>query len=80
MTDREYKNIFVRYNYEAPDEGIEVYSGELDLYNDTTRFYHDTFADEEGYDADREYTTVLDCVDLWEGNGYAITQEIKGRY
>ena len=76
----EYKNIFIRYDYEDEAEPIAVYNGELDLYNETTQFYHDTFADEEGYDENREYTNVLDCVDLWEGNGYGIAQVIKGRY
>lgn len=78
--DLNYKNIFIRYNYEDEDETVDVYHGELDLYNETTQFYHDTFADEEDYDGDREYTTVLDCVDLWEGNGYGIAQVIRGRY
>ena len=76
----EFKNIFIRYNYEDESEGIQVYNGELELFNETTQFYHDTFSDEEDYDENAEYTTVLDCVDLWEGNGYEIAQVIKGRY
>jgi len=79
-TDLNYTNTFIRYNYEDEDEMVEVYHGELELYNETTQFYHNTFADEEDYDENKEYTNVLDCVDLWEGNGYGIAQVIKGRY
>ena len=76
----EFKNIFIRYDYEDESEPIQVYHGELELYNETTQFYHDTFADEEDYDENKEYTTVIDCVDLWEGNGYGLAQVIRGRY
>ena len=78
--DLQYANTFVRYDIEDEDEMVEVYHGELELYNETTQFYHNTFADEEDYDENKEYTTVLDCVDLWEGNGYGIAQVIRGRY
>ena len=73
-------NTFIRYNIEDEDEHVSVYHGLLELFKNTTEFYHDTFADEEDYDENKEYTTVLDCVDLWEGNGYGLAQVIRGRY
>ena len=71
---------FIRYNIEDEDEHFSIYHGELELFNETTQFYHDCFSDEEDYDENKEYTTVIDCVDLWEGNGYGIAQVLKGRY
>ena len=71
---------FIRYNYEDESEPIEVYPGLLEMFNETTQFYHNTFADEEDYDENREYSDLLDCIDLWEGNGYGIAQVLKGRY
>ena len=76
----EYLEQFVRYDIEDIDEHVSLYESLEELYKETTQFYHDTFADEEDYDENREYTTLLDCVDLWEGNGYGIAQVIKGRY
>ena len=77
---QEFTTTFIRYNYEDTEEPIALYHGELELYNETTQFYHDTFANDEDYDENREYTTVLDCVDLWEGNGYGLARVLKGRY
>ena len=54
-TDLNYTNTFIRYNYEDEDEMVEVYHGELELYNETTQFYHNTFADEEDYDIHYSY-------------------------
>jgi hypothetical protein len=71
---------FIRYNYEDPSEGIEEYSSIQELFNETTYFYHNTFADEEDYEPDKEYNTIVDCIDLWEGNGYGIARVLKGRY
>ena len=76
----EFINAFIRFNDEDITEPVVMYRGELELFNETTQFYHDTFANEDNYDEYREYTTVLDCVDLWEGNGYGLAQVIKGRY
>lgn len=80
QTQPKQTNIFIRYNYEDESEPIAVYYNLLELYNETTQFYHNTFADEENYDKDREYVTLIDCIDLWEGNGYGIAQVLKGRY
>lgn len=71
---------FIRYDYEDPSEGIEEYSSIQELFNETTNFYHNTFADEEDYEPDKEYNTIVDCIDLWEGNGYGIARVLKGRY
>lgn len=79
MSKLDYANVYIRYDYEDESEPIEVYDGELELYNETTYFYHQTFADEDGYDEDLEFNTVQDCVDLWEGNGYGIAQVIRSR-
>ena len=71
---------FIRYNIEDEDEHFTIYHGLLELLNETTQFYHDTFEDEDDYDENKEFTTLLDCIDLWEGNGYGIAQVLKGRY
>ncbi len=76
----EYGNTFIRYDYEDESEPIEVYHGILELFQETTQFYHNTFNNEEDYDENREYSNLLECVDLWEGNGYGIAQVIRGRY
>jgi hypothetical protein len=33
---QEFKNVFIRYDYEDESEPIQVYHGELELYNETT--------------------------------------------
>lgn len=75
-----YKEVFIRYDVEDINEGVEEYSSLQELYEETTYFYHNTFADEEGYDENREYNNLQDCVDLWEGNGYGIAQVVEGTY
>ena len=70
-------NTFIRYNLEDIDEGVEIYYGLLELFKETTEFYHNTFADDEEYDENKEYTSLQDCIDLWEGNGYGIAQALK---
>lgn len=68
---------YIRYDYEDINEGVYEYDDLQDLMKETTYFYHQTFADEEDYDENREYTTLQDCVDLWEGNGYGIAEVLK---
>ena len=71
---------FIRYDIEDETEHISVYHGLLELLNETTQFYHDTFANEEDYDENKEFITLIDCIDLWEANGYGIAQVLKGSY
>ena len=71
---------FIRYNYEDTEEGIQEYGSLEELYEETEYFYHNTFSDEEDYDSDKEFRTLVDCIDLWEGNGYGIARVLKGRY
>lgn len=81
---------FIRYNQEDIDEGLLWFNSLEELLKETTQFYHDTFAPSEfdldndmgddDYDENKEYTDLLDAIDLWEGNGYGIAQVLKGRY
>ena len=43
----EFINVFIRFNYEDETEPIVMYRGELELFTETTNFYHDTFANED---------------------------------
>lgn len=68
---------YIRFDFINDNEVADKYCSLEDLIKCTNEFYHETFQTEEGYDEGKEYKTLSDCVELWEGSGFGIAKVLK---
>ena len=70
---------YIIYDFINDNEIKEKYDDLADLKKATNEFYHQNFAGEEGYNSDKNYTDLNDCIELWECSGFGVARVINWR-
>ena len=65
---------YIVFDFINDNQIKEKYDSFEDLVKCTNEFYHDTFQNEEGYDENRKYITLDECIEIWEGSGFGVAE------